>query len=348
MFAAGYILFFTALELVGIPIVLFTVYNGLTIFTRWFTPLILVLSLAGAGIALWEKKRGYGLSFAGFDRFKESSPEEKIVMLLFLGLVGFQMYMSFTRASFDGDDAYYGVQAVIAQQVDTLYRVNPYTGRSAPLDVRHALALFPVWEAYLGKMCGIHATIIAHSVVPLVLIPLTYVLYFQIGKALFGGKGKQLPMFMMLIALWQLFGNISIYTTETFFLTRTWQGKSFAGNFVIPAVLWIFLCLFVSGEKEDTIVPKGMKNQGKWLGRAAHTNIGEKGLWILLACLNLAGGASSSLAILLSCMMTAGFGFLFSVRERKFGILTKAGFSCVPGGIYVLLYLLLTHGIFVP
>lgn len=348
VFAAGYILFFTALELVGIPIVLFTVYNGLTIFTRWFTPLILVLSLAGAGIALWEKKRGYGLSFAGFDRFKESSPEEKIVMLLFLGLVGFQMYMSFTRASFDGDDAYYGVQAVIAQQVDTLYRVNPYTGRSAPLDVRHALALFPVWEAYLGKMCGIHATIIAHSVVPLVLIPLTYVLYFQIGKALFGGKGKQLPMFMMLIALWQLFGNISIYTTETFFLTRTWQGKSFAGNFVIPAVLWIFLCLFVSGEKEDTIVPKGMKNQGKWLGRAVHTNIGEKGLWILLACLNLAGGASSSLAILLSCMMTAGFGFLFSVRERKFGILTKAGFSCVPGGIYVLLYLLLTHGIFVP
>lgn len=60
----------------------------------------------------------------------------------FFLLLGIQLYMAFTRASFDGDDAYYGAQAVIAQQVDTLYRVNPYTGRSAPLDVRHCLALF--------------------------------------------------------------------------------------------------------------------------------------------------------------------------------------------------------------
>ncbi len=352
-FVSGYILFFTLLELVGIPVVLFHIYHGLTIFIRWFVPVVSVLSIAGVGVALWEKKNGRGLSFEGARRLVESSTEEKIVMVLFFILIGFQLYMSFTRASFDGDDAYYGVQALIAQQVDTLYRVNPYTGRSAPLDVRHALALFPVWEAFLGRMCGIHATIISHSVVPLILIPLTYVLYFQIGKALFGGKKGQLPMFMVLIALWQIFGNISIYTTETFFLTRTWQGKSFAGNFVIPAVLWIFLSLFTSYKKVDEDVlyaPKGMKNLGRWAERPQPENahMGKKGLWLLLACLNLAGGASSSLAILLSCMMTMGFGFLFAVRERKFGIFIKAGFTCVPGGVYVLLYLALTHGIFVP
>ncbi len=350
VFAAGYILFFAALEIVGIPVVLFTVYHGLTTFVKWFTPVIFVLSLTGAGIALCGKKRGYGLNFDGFSPFMESSLEEKIMLALFLTLAGFQMYMSFTRASFDGDDAYYGVQALIAQQVDTLYRVNPYTGRSAPLDVRHALALFPVWEAYLGRMCKIHATIIAHSVVPLVLIPLTYVLYFQIGKVLLEGKKRLLPMFMVLIALWQLFGNISIYTVETFFLTRTWQGKSFAGNFVIPAVLWIFLCLFASKETEEEglIAPKGMNNQGKWIERPEHGRRRKKGFWVLLACLNLAGGASSSLAILLSCLMTAGFGLLLAIRERRIGILIKAGFSCIPGGVYVLLYLALTHGIFVP
>ncbi len=350
VFAAGYILFFVALEIVGIPVVLFTVYHGFTTFVRWFTPIILALSVTGVLVMLWEKKRGQVLFPEGFGRLREASPEEKFMMVLFLILVGFQMYMSFTRASFDGDDAYYGVQAVIAQQMDALYRVNPYTGRSAPLDVRHALALFPVWEAYIGRMCGIHATIVAHSIAPFILIPLTYVLYYQIGKVLLDGKERLLPVFMILIALWQLFGNISIYTTETFFLTRTWQGKSFAGNFVIPAVLWIFLCMFASKGNADEILiaPKGMKNKENWSKWPEHKGIGEKGFWILLACLNLAGGASSSLAILLSCMMTVGLGLLFAIRERRFGILIKTGFSCVPGGIYVLLYLSLTHGIFVP
>lgn len=321
---AGYILVFTILELVGIPVVLLAVYNGLTTFMKAFTPLLVLGALAGILLTWRSRKNGYELNFHWASDFKETSLEEKVMLVLFLVLVGFQLYMSFTRASFDGDDAYYGAQALIAQQIDTLYRVNPYTGRSAPLDVRHCLALFPIWEAYIGSMSGIHATVICHSVVSLILIPLTYILYYQIGKALLGEKKELLPMFMILMALWQMFGNISIFTTETFFLTRTWQGKSFAGNFVIPAVIWIFLCLF---KKEDTR---------------------KKGLWILLAALNLAGGASSSLAILLSCLMTLGLSVLFALRERKPGVLIKAGLTCVPGGIYVLLYLALTHGILVP
>lgn len=329
---AGYILLFTFLELVGIPVVLLAVYNGFTVFIRLFTPLIFLCAVAGVVIVLYGRKRGRAWNFNRAVIRKELSLEEGIIFLIFLAIVGFQLYMAFTRASFDGDDAYYGVHAVIAQQIDTLYRVNPYTGRSAPLDVRHALALFPIWEAYVGSMSGVHATIVTHTVVPLVLIPLTYMLYYQIGRILLRKRKDLLPVFMVVIALWQMFGNISIYTTETFFLTRTWQGKSFAGNFVIPAVIWIFLSLFALNEQRA--------DSGAYRNK-------EAGLWILLGCLNFAGGASSSLAILLSCLMTAGFAVLFAVRERKFSILVKAGLSCVPGGMYVLLYVLLTNGIIV-
>lgn len=339
---AGYIFLFTLLELLGIPVVLFAVYNGFTVFIRLFTPCIVLCAAAGMIVVVCAKKREgaciYEMSRTAVrpdNTRKEISVEGIIVFCLFLILVGFQLYMAFTRASFDGDDAYYGVHAVVAQQKDTLYRINPYNGRSAPLDVRHALALFPIWEAYIGGMSGVHATIVSHTAVPLILIPLTYILYYQIGKILLRKRKDLLPMFMVVIALWQVFGNISIYTPETFFLTRTWQGKSFAGSFVIPAVLWIFLSLFAA--QEDQREMDGF-----------NININEEkktGFWVLLACLNFAGGASSSLAILLSCLMTMGFAVLFAIRERRFGILVKAGFSCVPGGIYVLLYLMLTHGI---
>ncbi len=320
---AGYILQFTLVEAVGIPVVIYVVYNGYSTFMKLFLSMAVLLAVLGAFLTFRGRKRGMEWDFPDspgemIRRFRSLSMEERILLVLFLLLVLFQMYMAFTRASFDGDDAYYGVQAVIAQQVDTLYRVNPYTGRSAPLDVRHALALFPIWEACVGSVSGIHATVICHSVIPLVLIPLTYLIYYQIGRALFRKKKELLPMFMVLIALWQVFGNISLYTTETFFLTRTWQGKSFAGNVVIPAVIWIFLLLYESSR--------------------------EAGLWILLAALNLAGGASSSLAVLLSCLMTAGFGVLSAVGKRSFGFLIRSGFACVSGGLYVLLYLMLTHG----
>lgn len=340
---AGYILLFMLLELIGIPVVLLAVYNGFTIFVRLFTPCILLCAAAGILITLYRKKQSgayiYEMARAAVrpdNTKREISLEGKIVFGLFLILVGFQLYMAFTQASFDGDDAYYGAQAVAAQQLDTLYRVNPYTGRSAPLDVRHGLALFPIWEAYLGRMSGIHATIVSHTAVPLLLIPLTYVLYYQIGKILLRKRKDLLPMFMVVIALWQMFGNISIYTPETFFLTRTWQGKSFAGSFVIPAVIWLFLCLFASFDEPDSTDDFELLND---------TGERKTGFWILLACLNFAGGASSSLAVLLSCLMSAGLAVLFAVRQKRFGILVKTGFTCVTGGIYVLLYLLLTHGI---
>ena len=210
-----------------------------------------------------------------------------------------------------------------------------------PLDARHALALFPIWEAFVGTMCGIHATIMAHSVVPLFLIPLTYLIYYEIGRELFCNKKRLLPMFMVLMALWQMFGNVSIYTTETFFLTRTWQGKSFAGNFIIPAVFWIFLCLFREEERENQQkLDLGAEADAEGKNRKIQReNSGS--LWILLTLLNLAAGASSSLAVLLSCALTMGLGMLLAIRSRRFRNLIYAGLSCVLGGIYVILYMML-------
>lgn len=324
IFISGYTVMFTLFELIGIPVVITTVYHGFSLLSRLFIVLSLVVTVLGVIMTVRKKKKGYSLNFCSFERLRQTGIEEKICFFIFILIVAFQMYMAFTRASFDGDDAYYSVQGLIAGQHDTLYRINPNTGRSAPLDVRHAMALIPVWEAFIGKMSGVHPTIIAHSVAPLVLLPLTYIVYFQIGKKLFGGKRDMLPVFMIIMALFQMFGNVSIYTNETFLLTRTWQGKSVAGNFVIPMVFWIFLSLF---EREDK------RSGGK-----------EKaGYWIVLASLNLAAGASSSLAVLLSALLTAGLAVLFAIKERRFGILVRAGLTCLPSAAYVLTYLIISR-----
>lgn len=319
-FVSGYLFMFALFELVGVPVVIAVVYHGFSILSGWFMGIALVLALMGSILTVRRGRKGAEAPLHLNSEWKEIGLEEKTCYLLFFLLLGFQMYMAFTRASFDGDDSYYGVQGLIAQQLDTLYRINPNTGRSAPLDVRHALALVPVWEAFVGRMSGVHATIVAHSIVPLVLLPLTYLLYWQIGKKLLCHKKDMLPMFMIVLALFQMFGNVSIYTNETFLLTRTWQGKSLTGNFILPAVFWLFLCLF-EGEKGENRI----------------------GYWLLLSALNLAAGASSSLAVLLSLLLTAGLAVLFALKERSFRILLAAGSACIPGAVYILTYLVISH-----
>lgn len=345
----GYLLLFALLEIVGIPVMLFSVYHGYSRMVILYAVLLVLGAGTGYGFWIYRKKKARNRSGAveETNRFQwlRKEPydtwEGRILLILFLLLVGFQLYMAFTRASFDGDDAYYVVQALTAQQTDTLYRIDPNRGVSVPLDARHALALFPIWEAFVGTMCGIHATIMAHSVAPLLLIPLTYLIYYEIGRELFCNKKRLLPMFLALMALWQMFGNVSIYTTETFFLTRTWQGKSFAGNFIIPAVFWIFLCLFREEDHrnqqkreldaEDAVKGKSRKIRSR----------NSSSLWMMLTLLNLAAGASSSLAVLLSCALTMGLGVLLMIRSRRFRNLICAGLSCALGGAYVLLYMML-------
>ena len=349
MLLIGYLLLFALLEIVGIPMMLFSVYHGYSRMVILYAVLLVLGAGTGYGFWIYRKKKAQKRSgaveetnrFQWFRKEPYDTWEGRLLLILFLLLVGFQLYMAFTRASFDGDDAYYVVQALTAQQTDTLYRIDPNRGVSVPLDARHALALFPIWEAFVGTMCGIHATIMAHSVVPLLLIPLTYLIYYEIGRELFCNKKRLLPMFLALMALWQMFGNVSIYTTETFFLTRTWQGKSFAGNFIIPAVFWIFLCLFRESDREtrqkvDFSVEVNSERKSRKLPRG---NSGS--LWMMLTLLNLAAGASSSLAVLLSCALTMGLGVLLTIRSRRFRNLIYAGLSCILGGAYVLLYMML-------
>ena len=347
----GYLLLFARLEMVGIPIMLLSVYHGYSRMVILYAALQILGAGAGYGFWIYRGKKARKTNLSGalketdnilwLRRAPYDSWEGRLLLVLFLLLVGFQLCMAFTRASFDGDDAYYVVQALTAQQTDTLYRIDPNRGVSMPLDARHALALFPIWEAFVGTMCGIHATVMAHSVAPLFLIPLTYLIYYEIGRELFCNKKSLLPMFMVLMALWQMFGNVSIYTTETFFLTRTWQGKSFAGNFIIPAVFWIFLCLFREEERENQQkLDLGAEADAEGKNRKIQReNSGS--LWILLTLLNLAAGASSSLAVLLSCALTMGLGMLLTIRSRRFRNLIYAGLSCVLGGIYVILYMML-------
>ena len=147
------------------------------------------------------------------------SRDEVVMWILAILVILIQVVMSVITQSFDGDDAYYVVQSLLTVETDTMYSIKPYTGLSTAVDLRHALAAMPMWVAYLSRISGIHPTIISHTCLGVILIPLLYMIYYQCGKLLFRKDSRRLPIFLIFVSILYVFGNVSIYTNETFMMT---------------------------------------------------------------------------------------------------------------------------------
>lgn len=317
-YIAGFLILLAMFQLMAVPLV-FKDPFGFPVIVRAFTSGTIIFMASGISVA-WRSHKRQGNIWRNKREFINRSLEEKLLWGMVLLLIFFQLFMAVTRASFDGDDAYYVVQSVLTDETDTLYRIRPYTGLSTSPDMRHAMAVFPLWIAYIARLSGIPATVVSHTILPVVLIPITYWIYLEIGKKLLVGKEKQLPLYMILLCALQIFGNVSIYPNATFLLMRTWQGKSVLANIVFPAIFMVFLWFFE--EKE-----------GKQKSRA--------GLWFLLLVLNLVAAMMSTASVFLNVVLIGILALVFAVKEKKTGVIFKAAFTCVPCVIYGLLYVII-------
>lgn len=316
-YLSGFLCLLALFQLLAVPVVFLDAWGFETIVTV-YTCLITLATGGGIidtlhcfrmGRVIWKKKKASPLTSL-------QKGQWGIVAVLFL----FQLIMALFTASFDGDDAYYVVNSLITEETNTLYRVLPYTGRSTSLDLRHSMAVFPIWISYLSRMTGIHATILSHSVLPIFLISITYGIYYQIGKKLLADKKEMLPTYMMIICGLHIFGNTSIYTSATFLIMRNWQGKSMLANVVIPAIFLVLLWLFEE-EKE--------KKEGR------------KILWFLLFVLNIVAAMMSTASVFLNSLLIGVMALVLAVKKRDIRVLLGLFMCCIPCIVYALLYVLL-------
>ncbi len=320
--AAGYLVMFSVFEVIVVPMVLFKIAFSTAV--KWVSLALILTAAVGVGFfvkqALEEKKfipallRGVGV------RLPEGRPDVRSLLLwvLFFALVGFQLYQAFTLAVFDGDDAYYVAQSVTAVQRDSMYGYIPYNGFGTSLDIRHAMAVLPLWIAYVAKLSGIHPTILSHLILPFIFVPLTYLAYYLVAKRLCGEKKRMIPVFLFVIGMLQIYGNVSIYTKETFFVMRTWQGKSLFANFVLTMVLALILWLFP--DEEDT-------------------EKRNRGLWVLLFCANISAAFATTMGVFLTAIGIGVTGACLALRNRSARILWKFVISCIPCIVFTVLYL---------
>ena len=134
---------------------------------------------------------------------------------------------------YDGDDSYYVAQSTITLKFDTMFRRDVNNGFYIEVEGRHALGALPIWISWLSNVSGLHPAIIDHSIMAPFLLTLMYAVYTMLSGRIIRDK-KWRPVFVLLIGLWYIHSNVSLYTAETFAYTRTWQGKAVFANIIVP------------------------------------------------------------------------------------------------------------------
>ncbi len=259
---------------------------------------------------------------------------EFAVWCIFFAIVIFQLVMSVCLAFADGDDAYYIPISAITEVSGSMYHVIPYTGETTPLDIRHGLAPFPIWIAFLSRISGIHATILAQSVLGGVLIIICYLLYFRIAGLLFADNKEGIPYFMILVAFLQIFGNYSFYTAETFLITRTSQGKAVLANIILPFIFWCLLQMSREFRMDENLAKQHKKPDGESEKRKLL-------LCVLIVLASVASWLCSSLGTFLCAALIGISGIIIAVAYKNVKAFLYAVACALPSGFFAVFYLVM-------
>lgn len=175
---------------------------------------------------------------------KKDNLENYVVAIAVIALVAFQVIFVTLHVHEDLDDAWYVGTAVISYFTDTLNLLSPYTGEVLyGFSADRVLSPWPIFCAMLGKLSFTHPAIIMHTFIPIIMIPLCYMVYYLLGKEIFKQNINKTLWLLLFVCLLNIYGNWSIRSTSTFLLFRIWQGKAILSNCIIPLIICVFIYL---------------------------------------------------------------------------------------------------------
>lgn len=141
-----------------------------------------------------------------------------------------------------GDDDSYLSIALCALKNDSIFYVNPRYGNTVTYDLafKYTMASWSQYIAFLGRISGVHPTIIAHTLLPVLLVILAFGVYMLISHKLFDTKKEQYS-FLIILLIITIMGGYSWYTLTFRLLVCLWQGKGVMAAIIIPFTLYYSL-----------------------------------------------------------------------------------------------------------
>lgn len=223
--------------------------------------------------------------------------------IIAFALAAYQLYFIHHHMYMEWDDTYYVNLANEAVHSNRIYWVYPETGTMADFDKRYVLSLWPIFYAWLSKLVGVAPTVMAHTILPWLMIPLAYMVYFLIGKKLFAQDRQLQGMFLAMAVLLHLFMTGEHTSGLTFLSITPWVGKGVLAAVLIPLLFY-------------------------WLLRGSQESLA--GSRVLLGITALGGCLLSSMGIMLSPVFIGSAVFLTAVYRKDIRYFLSGMAACLP------------------
>lgn len=185
---------------------------------------------------------------------KKTTTSVYVIWIFAIAIILFQTWLLAFNMHMDTDDVRFISEALEAYDLDSMLMIHPITGTylGVPMGemVKELSAPYPFFIATISKITGVHPAITAHTVFPMVLIPLSYIVIYLLGKFFFEQSGtdneeKKIAVYMLIASIIILFSFESVYSFGYTLLTIIWQGRSILATVMLP-LLWITLMKYMS------------------------------------------------------------------------------------------------------
>ncbi|HJD26547.1 MAG TPA: hypothetical protein IAA12_08835 [Candidatus Blautia intestinipullorum] len=301
---AGYLALFSLMEILTLPMT--WLQMPLHVLTASYGAAAVVLAVWGI-FCMKNKKALFGLH--------EKRIHWNFYFCLAVLLIVLQVIMCTVLAHADADDCFYVGAATTDVYTDTIFEVNPYTGREyVALPRRYVLSPFPVFLAVVSQLSGgLHPSIMAHVFFPLIFLPIAYMVQYCLAGKWFRNDKKAQGIYLFLAALLCSFSGYSVYNAGNFQMVRLWQGKALLAAAFLP--LLFYLCISILLEKEPS-----------------HP-------WFLLILANISCCLLSSMGIILAPLMTGCFLAVCLLLTRKWKRVLLGLMCCLPSILLGILYI---------
>lgn len=304
-YAIGLIMMAALFQLICVPLTFFRIpFHTLAII---YNALLTLLVLCSAVV---NRKRLRCLS-----RYKV---ERSVFLFIAIGLIMIQIVTSvvFTpQYVYSGDDTTYITMANDSVESDTIYLTDYMTGKSCTLaDVspKYTLTSYIMFTAYLAKVSGLHVLIVCKTILPVVIIAVAYMIFWQFGLFLFKGNQKNAYIFLIFVSMLNLFGAFSNYTLSFRLLVCSWQGKAWMAAVVLPFLFYYAAKIF---EREYS-----------WAEI------------LIVAVAMVAASAGSLFGNGLAPLMLMILAVISVIKYKRWKNFIMAAICCIPCGGCVLLY----------
>ncbi len=304
---SGYAISLAIFEVIVLPCIWLGV--RLSLFSKIYATVMFII----AGIEfIKNRKRLLSLLKESAKRCWKASWALKVA-IIFIALQ--TMYVSYYQ-HIDDDDAFYVGTAETAVETDSMMKFNPYTGEQyESFPARYVLSPFPILVGAISDIVGVKPIVLAHTILPIFLIPLAYMVYYMLARIFFKNDSEKMGYFMLILCFVLAYASYTPFTQGSFMFFRIWQGKAVLTSILLPAVFYFFFRYM--DEK------KGWQN-----------------IFILL-CMMAACCMVSSMGIMLGAIELGMLGVVCLVEEKKILRVLPLMLCVVPNMVCAAIYVLI-------